>query len=171
MSSRRIPIAVAAATALTLVTAGCSGSGDANTLTVAYWDNNNASTAALESILEDAKSTIESKNEDVTVELTPIKAGEGDYATKLALMFNSPKTAPDIVYEDTYRFASDIQAGYIQPIDDYVSDWDDWQKYPDSVRAGVTGADGSVYGIPLDTDTRALWYDKSVLKDAGIKLP
>lgn len=31
--------------------------------------------------------------------------------------------------------------------------------------------DGKIYGIPIDTDTRGLWYNKDVLQKAGVKVP
>ena len=57
------------------------------------------------------------------VELVPIQAPENDYYTKLQQMMRSPKTAPDLVYEDTFLINSDITAGYLRPLDDYLAKW------------------------------------------------
>lgn len=149
-------------------TAGGGGSGE---LVVTYWDNGDSSSEALLEIIENAKAAMESQNDGLTVALTPITSAEGDYATKLALMNRSPNTAPDIIYEDTYRINADVASGYLLAIDEQLSGWNDWSQFSESTTEGVTGVDGKTYGIPLDTDTRGLWYNKHVLEAAGIPLP
>jgi len=39
-------------------------------------------------------------------------------------------------------------AGYIEPLDDYVKQWDEWQYYPDSVKNGVSYK-GKVWAHPV----------------------
>lgn len=150
---------------------GSSKSADSDTLRAVYWESGSSSAKANRKILEDAKAAFEAKNPSMKVEIVPIKAGEGDYATKLALQHRSKDTAPDIIYEDTYRLGSDAAAGYLAPLDDYLSSWEDWKQYPEAVHKGATGQDGKLYGIPLDTDTRGIWYNKEVLQKAGVTLP
>mgnify|MGYP002738662923 CR=1 FL=1 len=157
--------------------AGCAvggssqSSGDGDTLKVVYWDSGGSSAVANRKIIENAKETFEADNPDMSIQIVPIQAGEGDYATKLALQYRSADTAPDIVYEDTYRLGADAAAGYLAPIDEYLAEWDDWSKYPEAVHKGAMGLDGKIYGIPLDTDTRGIWYNKDVLEAAGVEVP
>lgn len=33
---------------------------------------------------------------------------------------------------------------------------------------GVTASDGKVYGVPYNTDSRGLWYNKEIFKRAGL---
>lgn len=62
-----------------------------------------------------------------------------------------------------------MSAGYLTKLDDYVKDYEDWNtSYYDSMKKGVTGSDGSVYGIPYCTDTRGLWYNRDILAQAGV---
>ena len=92
--------------------AGCAvggssqSSGDGDTLKVVYWDSGGSSAVANRKIIENAKETFEADNPDMSIQIVPIQAGEGDYATKLALQYRSADTAPDIVYEDTYRLGA-----------------------------------------------------------------
>jgi multiple sugar transport system substrate-binding protein len=83
-------------------------------------------------------------------------------------MMRSPNTAPDIVYEDTFLINSDITAGYLKPLDDYIKNWSDWSQFEDTAKGAAKGQDGKTYGIPDGTDTRALWYNKTLFKQAGL---
>ena len=73
------------------------------------------------------------------------------------LQLADKKTCPDLVCEDTFQLPNDVSAGYLTKLDDYVKDYEDWNtSYYESMKKGVTGADGSVYGmdiIPSDLAT------------------
>ena len=98
-----------------------------------------------------------------------ITASEGDYFAKVALALQSKDTAPDIVCEDTFYLPSDVAAGNLTNLDDYVKGWDDWTggKFYENVKSGVT-ANGSVYAIPYTADSRGIWYNKDVFAQAGL---
>lgn len=102
----RAALATTAAFALVATMTACSGGGGktagSKEITVAFWQSGSNSSKALEKVFTDAKTEFEKENPGVTVKINPIKAGEGDYATKLGLMAKNPSTAPDVMYEDTY---------------------------------------------------------------------
>ncbi|HEU4947336.1 MAG TPA: extracellular solute-binding protein [Kribbella sp.] len=122
----------------------------------------------MKNFLNGAKAEFEAANQGSTVEIVPIVASENDYYTKLQLMMRSPNTAPDIVYEDTFLINSDITAGYLKPLDDYIKNWSDWSQFVDTAKGAAKGQDGKTYGIPDGTDTRALWYNKQIFAKAGL---
>ncbi len=126
---------------------------------------------ALDAVMQEAKKEFEAANSGVTVELQPIQANDDDYGTKLALAQRSPDTAPDVFYEDTFKVRSDVDAGYLLNLDSYLAKWDDWSKFNDAAKAAGRADDGSIYAVPLGTDTRAIWYNKAVLQKAGISVP
>jgi multiple sugar transport system substrate-binding protein len=107
------------------------------------------------------------------VVLQPINATESLYYTKLALEEKSASTAPDVLVEDSFQIPQDAAAHYIIPINQYLAKWSDWTKdFPAAAHAEASGPDPSqYYGVPISTDTRGLWYNKAVLKKAGIALP
>jgi multiple sugar transport system substrate-binding protein len=166
-------LGIAAAVATTaLVLSGCSGGsgeGDGTTIKVAYSKFGNFT--QMDDHMKAVKEQYEADNEGMTVELVPIEALEADYFTKLALMNQSAATAPDVMYEDTFKVKSDAEAGYILPLDDYIDEWDDWEQFPENAREAGAGDDGKTYGIPMGTDTRAIWYNKQLLADAGLTVP
>lgn len=164
-------LAVAAASALVL--SGCSGGagggGDADTLKVAY--QKFGTFTQLDDHMKAVKAEYEKANPKVTVQLIPIEAQQNDYFTKLALMNKSAATAPDVMYEDTFMVKSDADAGFLAPLDDYTAKWDQWDSFYENAKGAGLGDDGKTYGIPMGTDTRALWYNTKVFKDAGIAVP
>jgi multiple sugar transport system substrate-binding protein len=122
----------------------------------------------MKTFLAGVKSEYEAANPGSTVEILPIVASENDYYTKLQLMMRSPNTAPDVVYEDTFLINSDITAGYLRPLDEYIGKWDQWGQFQDSAKGAAKALDGKTYGIPDGTDTRALWYNRDIFAKAGL---
>ena len=155
--------------ALLLSGCGGGGAGDADTIRVAYQKFGNFT--QLDDLLQEVKEEFEETHEGLTVELVPIEAQQNDYFTKLALMNQSASTAPDVMYEDTFMIKSDVDAGYLAPLDDYVAEWDDWDRFFDNAKQAGLGDDGSLYGIPMGTDTRALWYNTELFGQAGLPVP
>jgi multiple sugar transport system substrate-binding protein len=165
--------AVAAATALILgagVLAGCSGSSTSSkTITVAYQEFGDFT--QLNTQMQSVKAQYEKAHPGYTVKLEPIQASENDYYTKLTLMNRSSSTAPDVMYEDTFLVNSDIQAGYLAPLDSYLSSWSDWSQFSAAAKSAAVGTDGKTYGVPMGTDTRALYYNKDLFRKAGLPVP
>lgn len=159
-------LVVSAALALT----GCgSGSvGSKNSIKVMYWSNSSAPDS--DRLFKKVKAQMAKTHPDAEIELQAVAGSEEDYNTKVALAFRSPSTAPDVVYEDTMQVGADVEAGYLLDISKYVDKWDDWGHFIESTKKAVT-YDGKVYGVPLSTDTRAIWYNKEVLEAAGVPTP
>ncbi|MGZ4160761.1 MAG: extracellular solute-binding protein, partial [Neobacillus sp.] len=105
------------------------------------------------------------------IKLAPLNVSEGDYFAKIALMLKSKNTAPDLVTEDTFMVNSDASAGYLESLDDKVKSWDDWSNFTENVKKGVIAQDGKVYGVPFNTDSRGLWYNKDLFKKAALPVP
>jgi multiple sugar transport system substrate-binding protein len=103
-----------------------------------------------------------------TVKLQPIVASENDYYTKLQLSMRSPRTSPDMCYEDTFLINSDISAGYLTPLDDRLNGWADWSQFKETAKGAAKALDGKTYGIPDGTDVRAIWFNKKLFAQAGL---
>ncbi|MET8831396.1 extracellular solute-binding protein [Streptomyces sp. NPDC004610] len=168
------PTAVLFTAALTLTAAtsltACGGGSesDPDTLKVSFKQSTDNSIKVMDTYLADIKQQFEKKYPGKRVEFVPIKAADSDYYTKLQQMLRSPKTAPDLVYEDTFLINSDITSGYLTPLDPYLAKWADWDQFINSAKAAARGEDGKTYGVPDGTDTRGLWYDKAIFAKAGL---
>src|SRR6478672_1282958 len=160
MRRRTLLATIAAAVLTTGAVSACSssGGGSSNEITVAY--ENFGSFTQMDQLMKKVKAEYEKANPKMSVKLEPIQADENDYYTKLDLMNRSASTAPDVLYEDTFLVNSDISAGYLLPIDKYLSKWADWSKFTSSSKSAGKGQDGKTYGVPMGTDTRGLYYNK-----------
>lgn len=163
--SRVLSAAVAAFTLVALAGCSSSGSGDGKTIKVAYQD---FGSNIMATFMQKAAKDFEAANPGDKITLVPIKAAENDYYTKLALMNRSASTAPDALFEDTFLIRSDADAGYLAPLDSYVSKWADWSQFYDNAKSAGKGDNGKLYGIPTGTDTRGLWYNKDIFAKAGL---
>ncbi|MFJ9565707.1 extracellular solute-binding protein [Streptomyces fuscichromogenes] len=165
--------AVTAATALAASGCGSGSSGSSSkSIKVVYWQNLNSANKLQANFLASMVKEFTKANPGTKVDLVPVTASEADYYTKIQLMMRSPSTAPDLVYEDTALINSDIAGGYLKPLDAYTAKWADWSQYAAAAKTAVTGAsDNKVYGVPDNTDTRGIWYNKQLFAKAGISVP
>ena len=161
-------LAVTAVLAVGTLTACGSGAGDdKNTLEIAFPKDTNNKVTLRDDYIKYVAKQFEKAHPGKKVKLVPIQASQQDYYTKIQQMMRSPKTAPDLVYEDTFLIKSDIKSGYLQPLDPYLEEWKDWDRFePNAKTAAKT--DGKTYGVPDGTDTRALWFNKNLFKKAGL---
>jgi multiple sugar transport system substrate-binding protein len=125
----------------------------------------------LDSLFKKAKAEYEKANPNVTIKLNPITGTDSEYTTKLALMHRSASTQPDVFYEDGFLVRSDVAAGNLLDLSKYVKTWSDWSKFDAGAKAAGQDDKGKTFAISLGTDTRGIFYKKSVLKEAGISLP
>ncbi|NEB58276.1 ABC transporter substrate-binding protein [Streptomyces diastaticus] len=160
--------ALTALASASLAACGSGSGGDGDTVKVSFKQSTDNSVKVMDTYLGDIKKQFEKANPGKKVELVPIKAPDSEYYTKLQQMLRSPKTAPDLVYEDTFLINSDITSGYLKPLDDYLAEWKDWDRFIDTAKAAARGEDGKTYGVPDGTDTRGLWFSKDVFAKAGL---
>ncbi|RMB80951.1 sugar ABC transporter substrate-binding protein [Streptomyces shenzhenensis] len=164
-----LPALLATALAATALTACGGGSGSSpDTVRVSFKQSTDNSVKVMDTYLAGIKKQFEKKYPGKKVEFVPVKAPDSEYYTKLQQMLRSPKTAPDLVYEDTFLINSDITSGYLKPLDPYLAEWPDWDRFIDTAKSAARGEDGRTYGVPDGTDTRGLWFDKGVFERAGL---
>ncbi|MER6911773.1 ABC transporter substrate-binding protein [Streptomyces sp. NPDC000594] len=161
-------IATTALATLTPLTACSDSTADPDTVKVLYNRSTDNTIRFKDEHLASVKRQFEKAHPGKKVELIPVQAPDNDYATKAQQMMRSPGTAPDLVYEDTFRINSDIKAGYLKPLDDYLPGWKTWDRFIGSAKAAARAEDGKTYGVPDGTDTRGLWFNKKILARAGL---
>ncbi|RMB57817.1 extracellular solute-binding protein [Tessaracoccus antarcticus] len=173
MKNTSVLRAVALSSVIGLLLGGCGADGSSDdgvtTIKVAY--QKFGSYTQLDDHLKQVKPDFEAAHENTVVELVPIEAVENDYATKLALMNQSAATAPDVMYEDTFRVQPDADAGYLAPLDEYTAKWPEWDMFYENAKNAGLGKGGKTFAIPMGTDTRALWYNKDLFAQAGLPVP
>ncbi|MCI2418919.1 extracellular solute-binding protein [Saccharopolyspora sp. K220] len=164
--SRAISVLITATLGISLAACGGGPADDPNTISVAYHRYGN--TLQVDQWMQRVKQQYEQAHPGKTVQLDPVVAPEGEYLSKLQLRMRSPSTAPDVLYEDSFNVNSDVEAGYLAPLDERLAQWPDWNQYIDTTKQAGKAQDGKTYGVPLDTDTRGLWYNRRLFAEVGL---
>lgn len=139
--------------------------GGAAQATVEWWDSQ---TGVDEEVTKKMIDTFQQKNPDIKINRTYIAQDQGTQANQKLLTAIAGGTPPDI-----YKFDRFIVAQFAAQ--DFLTDLTDLAG-----KAGVKQDDywpfaweeanynGKLYALPYDTDTRALWYNKDIFKEAGL---
>ncbi|MBT2386732.1 extracellular solute-binding protein [Streptomyces sp. ISL-11] len=165
------PLLLAAATfaaAVPLTACGGGAGRDPDTVKVVYQRSTDNKVRIMDEYLAGIKKRFEREHEGKKLRLIPVQASQADYYAKVQQMMRSPKTAPDVVREDTFLINSDIKAGYLRPLDDKLAGWKDWDRFIPTAKAAARAEDGRTYGVPDGTDTRGLWFNKEIFAKAGL---
>ncbi|MGI6641417.1 MAG: ABC transporter substrate-binding protein [Limnochordia bacterium] len=84
----------------------------------------------------------------------------------------SAGTAPDLFYVDIFWAESLMRSGVLEPLNSYLAESDILK--PDHIIDSLLDAftlDGSIYGIPKDFNTLAVFYNKDLFDYAGVPYP
>ena len=91
-----------------------------------------------------------------------------DQRDKFLLQAESGK--PDVIeglLEDTAAY---VQQGSIVALDDRFAEWEDSDQFVESTLTPLT-IDGKLYGIPYNTNARAMVYRKDIFEEYGLEVP
>jgi ABC-type glycerol-3-phosphate transport system substrate-binding protein len=97
--------------------------------------------------------------------------GPGKYKDQRdKFLLQAESGTPDVIeglLEDTAAY---VQKGQIVPLDDRFADWADSEQFVESTLAPLT-IDGKLYGIPYNTNARAMVYRKDIFEENGLEVP
>jgi multiple sugar transport system substrate-binding protein len=119
---------------------------------------------------KDIIAQFQKKHPNVKVDVQPVPGGFSDSESKIALLFKSSATAPDIVGLADLNYGQWVSTGYLLPIQDRLSSTTWWAKFNPQLKAAET-IDGKVYGVSQGVNTYGLIYDKTLFAKAGIPTP
>lgn len=137
-------------------------------ITLTIWHQSVVDTDPVKKIIEDSVTEYHGLHPNITIEQDGV-TGE-QYKTKIKTAFAAGE-APDI----SYMFSGGsfvkpyIDAGYLLPIDDYLSD-DAKNKVLPGTLAGST-FNGKVYSLPTITFLANLYCNTEMFEKAGAKIP
>lgn len=163
--------AAAGAAVLAVTLAACGGGsssegggGDAGQPEgqITYWLWEAAQLQAYQS----CQKAFEAKNPKIKVKVE--QYGWDDYWSKLTTGFVSG-TAPDVFTDHLAKYPEFANKGQLEPLDKYI----ERDKVPTNIyQPGLADLwvteDKKRYGLPKDWDTIAIFYNKKMVKDAGI---
>src|SRR5438128_1142803 len=146
-----------------IATGGNKAATLSGTITVSYPDE----LGAKPKYVDQAAQALKTKYSGLDVKIDLQKISSGDYYTKLLLALSGGGDVPDVIHVGGDRIGELADAGYIEPLDKYVSQWDDWKNYPQAVKDGVS-YQGKVWAIPYGLDMRWLYIRRDAMDKAGL---
>lgn len=146
-----------------VVAGGCSSHNDkpaSDAKTIRFWHfwSEPTQKEALKKVIAEFE-----KQYDCTVELTDLSWNDGK--TKLFAAFNS-NTAPDVIELGSDWVAQFSSAGVLENLSDDTINFD---RFADFAKAPAL-YQGDIYALPWVVDTRVMFYNKGLLRKAGLPI-
>jgi multiple sugar transport system substrate-binding protein len=107
---------------------------------------------------------------NVQVQLEPVPGDFSDSESKIALLFRSRRSAPDVVGLADLNMGQWASTGYLLPLDKYLPKAAWWAGFNPQIRADET-INGHVYAVSEGMNVYGLLYDKTLFAKAGIPTP
>lgn len=136
----------------------CSGSSD--TLSYWMWDTNQVPA------YQQCVDAFEQANPGIKVQIS--QYSWGDYWTKITAGMIAG-TAPDVFVDHSAYYPFYVTQDQLVPLDDTVAEAgiDIKTQFGPGIIDNWHGQDGKLYGMPKDWDTVGMFYNSTMLKDAG----
>lgn len=116
------------------------------------------------------KEEMAAQGKNVTVNLVQFGGSDEQLKQQYALDLKVGQGA-DVMSFDGFWVPEFVAGGLLKPLNEVggadVDKWEGWSHIPKNVQALLTYQD-KIYGIPIGTDARAIWYRKDLLQKAGL---
>ncbi|PSL02401.1 carbohydrate ABC transporter substrate-binding protein (CUT1 family) [Haloactinopolyspora alba] len=143
------------------------GDGGSGETTLSLWQYYGSPDMPTGKPLYDLIDRYEQQNPDVTIDTRYIPFGD---FTRTLLQSAAGGDLPDIALINAFHTRSMAEAGVIQDISDRVEQWGEQDAYF-STSWQTTQVDGATYGVPHLADAYAVYYNETMLAEAGIEPP
>ncbi|NLG83976.1 MAG: sugar ABC transporter substrate-binding protein [Firmicutes bacterium] len=139
----------------------------ADKITLEVWHVHNAANSRDGAAMEEVYREYEKAHPGIKINLNAMTYAD---LRQKALVAGQAGQGPDVLHMLVEWVAEFAKAGIITDITNWVDEWEDEDKFPESTWQ-VTRVDGRCYGIPSVASTRLLLYREDLFKKAGIKAP
>lgn len=119
------------------------------------------------------KQEFQSKYPGATLNLVGVPGNAADVANTAALRFKSQSTAPDVLEFNTAYTPQFAVSGYLKPLNNFLASAKSapfWGNFPANIQAlGKVGK--NTYSLSIGNNISGIFYNKEMLRRAGIGLP
>ena len=157
---------VVAAGGLTACSAGSSSSSD-GAVTISIVEFQKSRIDSMKKVLPGFEAAMKKQGKNVKVNLVADVLTDDQFKTKLTQQLIAGE-APDVIDLGDSLVPGFAGAGYLAPLDDYLSKWDGWKHYYPQFKKAMVRQDGHIYALVHDTGVQNLFYRKDVLTDLGV---
>ncbi|MEU9852809.1 extracellular solute-binding protein [Streptomyces sp. NPDC047974] len=143
---------------------GSKGSGELSG-TVTWWDT--STVGSEDKVFKKLAEDFTKKHPKVTVKYVNVPFGEAQNKFKNAAQSGSG--APDVIRSEVAWTPEFADLGYLAPLDGTAAlkDQDDFLEQ----AAASTKYNGKTYAVPQVIDSMGIFYNKKILKEAGVEVP
>lgn len=136
--------------------------------TVVYWSTYNTVSPEYQVLTEQVIPAFNERYPNVTIDAQSIP--DTEMRQKLLTAAAGGET-PDVARMDIVQVPEFAEMGALAAVDDLVPEWASYAErfYPGPLATNTYN--GKYYGIPLDTNTRVIFYNPALLEQAGITDP
>ncbi len=121
----------------------------------------------IEALMRAQLDAFEELNPGIKVRYEPIPV---DYLTKIQVML-AASTAPDVFFIDAVYSPQFMSTGALLPLDDYIKNSSmDADMFAQSLLDAFVW-DGKIYGLPKDSNTLVVYYNKDLFDANGVEYP
>jgi multiple sugar transport system substrate-binding protein len=154
---------------LTACSAGDSGGGDGSDgpVTISIMEIKETNINAIRKVIPGFEAEMKKQGKDISVKLIADQLTDEQFVTKMTQQLIAGQ-APDILDLGDPMVTSWASAGYLEPLDDYLAKWDDWDRFYPSVKDAALRQDGKTYNVPSGAGVQSFFYRKDLLEKAGI---
>lgn len=140
----------------------------AESTTITYW-HHDASENIVKAMTKLNK-IFEEKNPDIKIKFLALPA---DSFFEKYIVAVATGTAPDAFGIRMQELAAMISQGALEPLDDYVNKWEEFNNIEAAALEPVRGAsiDGKLYMLPGYTNVNVNWYNTKLMNELGVKIP
>ena len=158
------------------VCAGCGGKDNANT--VRFYVFGSVEQVEMYTVLVDAFNATYGKEHGFQVALSAYDSN--GYLSKIQSTANSKSSGPDVFLVEDSRYKTYIRSYYVANIQEHLDAVTDielgdimktvTQRLRYDIDTNTSNDDDPLYGLPLDTQPTALYYNVTLFKNAGINV-
>ncbi|MET1051622.1 MAG: sugar ABC transporter substrate-binding protein [Mycetocola sp.] len=163
--TRRAVLAAALAAGMSVTVGACAsgpGDGSSETKTLVLWDYQQEPGKEYLKRLSDYTA-------ETGVEIDRVAIKYEDFLGKI-LQAAAANKLPDVIMIDNPWNSAMAAEGVLADLTDRVEEWGQWDQYYEGPAASATW-DDRIYGVPNESNNLIMYYDKTVLDEAGLAAP
>lgn len=96
---------------------------------------------------------------------------EAEATDKRNMILSSQSTDYDVLLTASNDLSGDIQAGWVVPINEYLSEDYDFSDFSENLLNLLKDEDGNLYGLPIRAETNIMMYRKDIFDELDIAVP